>query len=274
MAERLFEGQDHARVYQKYRFPPQEALQKAVFSYLDRKGGAFGLALDVGCGSGQGTLLLAPRFRKVVGTDVSPAQVKEAQQAPHPDNVSYQACPAEELPFADGSVDLLTSFTAAHWFDIPRFMREAERVLAPSGCLVLTTNTLDMRLHFQDCDQELTQIFQEFRDRLNPYISDKVRLVASDYKEIFEAVPFRDKERVTDIVDKVPMTVAELVGYVQSFSMFQLYLKAHPEDARSQVQRLQDRLLKAMGTTSLETKLEFWNRQVCILASRRPIPDS
>nr|XP_008123599.1 PREDICTED: putative methyltransferase DDB_G0268948 [Anolis carolinensis] len=235
--------------------------------------GAFGLALDVGCGSGQGTLLLASRFQKVVGTDVSPAQVEEAQQAPHPDNVSFLACPAEELPVADGSVDVLTSFTAAHWFDIPRFMREAERVLAPSGCLVLTTNTLDMRLHFRDRDQELTRIFQEFRDLLTPYMSDKVRLVVGDYEEIFEAVPFPSKERITDIVDKVPMSVAELVGYVQSFSMFQAFLKDRPEEAQAQVQRLQERVLEAMGEASPEARLEFWNRQVCILASRGPVPD-
>ena len=38
----------------------------------------FDLALDVGCGSGQSTFVLSEVARRVVGSDVSPAQVKEA----------------------------------------------------------------------------------------------------------------------------------------------------------------------------------------------------
>lgn len=47
------------------------------------------LAVDVGCGSGQGTRFLAERFGKVVGTDISQAQIQEAKAAPSPPNVSY-----------------------------------------------------------------------------------------------------------------------------------------------------------------------------------------
>lgn len=50
-----------------------------------------GLAVDVGCGSGQGTVLLAPYFTKVVGTDVSPAQLEMAlTNNKNPPNVSYR----------------------------------------------------------------------------------------------------------------------------------------------------------------------------------------
>jgi len=47
------------------------------------------LAVDVGCGSGQGTAFLADRFAKVVGTDISQAQIQEAKAAPSPPNISY-----------------------------------------------------------------------------------------------------------------------------------------------------------------------------------------
>lgn len=50
----------------------------------------FDLAVDVGCGSGQGTILLAPYFTKVVGTDISPAQLKMAVANSIPPNVSYR----------------------------------------------------------------------------------------------------------------------------------------------------------------------------------------
>lgn len=52
--------------------------------------GRFDLAVDVGCGSGQGTVLLGPYFSRVVGTDVSPAQLRMAQLNSNPANVSYR----------------------------------------------------------------------------------------------------------------------------------------------------------------------------------------
>lgn len=46
--------------------------------------------MDVGCGSGQGTMLLAPHFARVVGVDVSPAQLEMALTQNTPPNVSFR----------------------------------------------------------------------------------------------------------------------------------------------------------------------------------------
>lgn len=80
-----------------------------------------------------------------------------------------RVCPAEELPFEDGSVDLLASFTAAHWFDIGKFMNEVKRVLRPGGCVAISTYTIDMSLHYGDCSEKLTQIFREVREGTEPW---------------------------------------------------------------------------------------------------------
>lgn len=58
-------------------------------------------------------------------------------------------------------MDVLTSFTAAHWFDIQRFTREAQRVLKPGGCVAISTYTVDMSLRYGDCSEKLTKIFRE-----------------------------------------------------------------------------------------------------------------
>lgn len=55
-----------------------------------QKGGPFELAVDVGCGSGQGTVLLAKHFASVVGTDISPAQVEVALQHAQEPNITYR----------------------------------------------------------------------------------------------------------------------------------------------------------------------------------------
>ena len=63
---------------------------------------------------------------------------------------------AEELPFPDGSVDLLTAASAAHWFDQSRFLAEACQVLKPGGCVALLGYSCSFpRLHYQDCGERL-----------------------------------------------------------------------------------------------------------------------
>uniref|UniRef100_A0A8D0AWI8 Si:ch211-93g23.2 n=1 Tax=Sander lucioperca TaxID=283035 RepID=A0A8D0AWI8_SANLU len=143
MAVRVFEGKDHAAAYLQYRIAPDELI-----TLLQRLTHQFNLAVDVGCGSGQGTILLAPYFTKVVGTDVSPAQLEMALANSSPPNVSYRECPAEELPFASGEVDLVMAIAAAHWFDRKRFLLEADRVLRPGGCLALLSYTMDFELEY------------------------------------------------------------------------------------------------------------------------------
>ena len=60
MAKRHFEGEQHAKEYAKFRPSPPDSLIKYVISKTKKND----LALDIGCGSGQMTKLLAPFFKK------------------------------------------------------------------------------------------------------------------------------------------------------------------------------------------------------------------
>ncbi|XP_077686675.1 putative methyltransferase DDB_G0268948 [Eretmochelys imbricata] len=278
MAVRLFEARHHAVLYQKYRFSPSENLQSLIFSYLEektclfspQKGNPIRLAVDVGCGSGQSTRVLAAHFEKVVGTDISEAQIEAAKQAASFPNVSYHVCPAEELPFEDGSVDFITAFAAAHWFDVPRFMKEVDRVLRPHGCVALSTYTTDFSMHYKDCSERLTEIFTETKDLLLEYADEKIKLVFAGYKEVFESVPFQDKRRVTQILDKIPMSVSGVIGLFQSFSMYQAFLRSDPEAAKSLLQKTEQRFLDTMGVCSNETQVEIGTRSVSVLGCKGP----
>lgn len=68
---------------------------------------------------------------------------------------------AEQLPVDAGQVDLLTAMTAAHWFDRPKFLLEADRVLKPGGCLALLSYTMDMELEHGDASEALNRVCQE-----------------------------------------------------------------------------------------------------------------
>lgn len=69
---------------------------------------------------------------------------------------------AEELPFPDGSVDLLTASTAAHWFDQSRFLVEAKQVLKPRGCIALLNSVaFNTIIHYKACGERLTHIYKQ-----------------------------------------------------------------------------------------------------------------
>lgn len=102
-------------------------LQKTLFLFPQD------FAIDVGCGSGQSTRVLSPYFSRVVGTDVSPAQIQQASLASKDqDNITFQVGSSEDLSaFAEHSVDLVTCCQAIHWFDIPTFYSQVDRILKP-----------------------------------------------------------------------------------------------------------------------------------------------
>lgn len=79
----------------------------------------------------------------------------------------HRSGPAEELPFPDGSVDLLTAASAAHWFDTERFLIEAGRVLKPHGCIALLGYTDDFSMHYGSCGEKLNEIFAEVRSEIH-----------------------------------------------------------------------------------------------------------
>jgi SAM-dependent methyltransferase len=91
-------------------------------------------ALDVGCGTGQSTLALLELADEVVGVDSSAAMLSQA--IPHA-QTRYVEASAEQMPFDNASFGLITVGLAFHWFNQKQFMLEAQRVLQPSGSLVI-----------------------------------------------------------------------------------------------------------------------------------------
>ncbi|XP_067890734.1 putative methyltransferase DDB_G0268948 isoform X2 [Heterodontus francisci] len=232
-----------------------------------QKGKPFSLAVDVGCGSGQSSRGLASYFEKVVGIDLSGAQIEEAKKLDRPDNVSYRVGLAEELEFEDGSVDLVTVGVAAHWFDMEKFMKEVDRILKPKGCIALYCYTVPHVFHNDNCSEDPNQIVQDLFTTLTPCESRRTKIIWNEYKEIFDAITFPDKERAEDISVKFKMPVPWIIGFLKAYSLYQAYLRKDPENATASLERTEQRLLKAMGVSS-ETAVEFSVKYFCLLASK------
>ena len=94
--------------------------------------------LDVGCGAGFLSARLAEAVApgELVGIDIEPSQVEMARAAAQRglDNAKFQVADALELPFADGSFDVVhLGGVLLHVADIDRALAEARRVLRPGG---------------------------------------------------------------------------------------------------------------------------------------------
>jgi ubiquinone/menaquinone biosynthesis C-methylase UbiE len=117
-------------VYRDYLNTP------AFFRMLPEVGGLSGL--DIGCGEGHNTRLLAKRGARVTAVDISEVLIRHANQLEdqEPQGIEYLVASAVELPFADSSFDFVTAFMS--FMDIPetdQVLAEAYRLLKPGGFL-------------------------------------------------------------------------------------------------------------------------------------------
>jgi ubiquinone/menaquinone biosynthesis C-methylase UbiE len=97
--------------------------------------------LDLGCGGGHVSYRLAPHVAEVTAVDVSEPMVELVARTARERGlakVSTLRAPAEGLPFGAARFDLIVSrFSAHHWRDLDAGLREAARVLAPGGRVLL-----------------------------------------------------------------------------------------------------------------------------------------
>ena len=106
-----------------------------LLDYIDPEPGT--QALDIACGTGDVTWMLAERGCDVVGCDINDDMMRMAP-GKRPDGirteVSFEKADAMALPYPDGYFDLVTIVYAGRGFpDFPAVLREAHRVLRPGG---------------------------------------------------------------------------------------------------------------------------------------------
>jgi ubiquinone/menaquinone biosynthesis C-methylase UbiE len=116
------------------------ALAEDVFASMQ----GIGRALDVGCGPGQFTILVAERLpdAEIWGVDLAPTMIelarRHASESRAAGRLHFEVADVAALPFPDGHFDaVVSSGSIKHWPDQVRGLREIHRVLAPGGRLVL-----------------------------------------------------------------------------------------------------------------------------------------
>ena len=128
-------------------------------------------AMDLGSGAGFTAFAMSEGFNRVVASDITGPMLVETRRIGRDrglTNLALVRNAAESLPFADGSLDLITSRAAFHHFeDLDLALDEVRRVLMPGGALVMADSVSpedDAVGHWMN-DVELRRDFSHVNNR-------------------------------------------------------------------------------------------------------------
>lgn len=106
-----------------------------ALSYASKK-----VVLDIACGEGYGSGLLATKANKVFGVDISSSAVGHARKKYQQPNLEFREGSTSKIPIEDNYVDLVVSFeTIEHHNEHEEMMKEILRVLKPGGMLIISS---------------------------------------------------------------------------------------------------------------------------------------
>lgn len=182
--------------------------------------------LDIGCGTGISTRQLAKKIKgTIIGCDIDLEMLKVALSYEHK-NLAYSLGDARKILFEKESFDMVTAFTAFHWFTDKPALKELRRVLKVSGklCTVQPRHTSlfsgDLRMILKqelkrefpasysntNFQESLTkggfQIIEQktFKD-VHAYTLDEYLILLQSYS-VWNNVPATDRERILKVLKK------------------------------------------------------------------------
>jgi hypothetical protein len=218
---------DHSGEYSKYRpdYPSE------LFKFLSTITPGHNLAWDCATGSGQAAHGLVHYFQKVIATDASEQQIKNAV---HHKNISYKVEPAHKTTIQTESIDLITVAQALHWFEFDRFHKEAERVLKQNAIIAVWTYNL------LTISPEIDLIIQYFYHNIvGEFWPPERKFIENGYKNI--PFPFH-KLPSPSFRMSAKWTLRQLRGYMSTWSAVKRYRENKGSDPIESIEKKLTRL--------------------------------
>lgn len=131
-----------AELYERYAEINDEVYRPWLARAVPEAGGEGARAIDLGCGSGRWTGLLAERYPEVLAVDISAREIGIARRKRAHPQVNYQVCSLLDVtPASDGLFDLVFSVnTLFHLFrqhSPDHVLRHVRSLVRPGGVVVL-----------------------------------------------------------------------------------------------------------------------------------------
>lgn len=166
--------------------------------------------LDVGCGPGSLTNLLAPHVAEAVGIDASAEMVDVAARGAPP-NARFLRLRAEELPGKLGRFDIVTLAQSFHWFETEEVARTLHEMLAPAGRLVHVGATTH--------EGEGNVPRDEIAGLIERWLGPDPRIKTGDHRVIFDRAGFRNRRELDVARDEtIERSEDDIVSSVFSLS--------------------------------------------------------
>ncbi|MEO5953410.1 MAG: class I SAM-dependent methyltransferase [Chloroflexia bacterium] len=201
--------------YAKYRptYPPE------LFEFLASVVEKHELAWDCGTGNGQAAIGLAMFFERVIATDPSADQLRNAFRNP---KVEYRQARGEDSGLEGGSVDMVTVAQALHWFEVEDFYKEVRRCVKPGGTIAIWGYALSR------VSDELDVILDRFYyETVGPYWPKQREHMDAAYRSL--SFPFEELV-APEFRIEVMWDLGDMVAYLRTWSPVQRYIEAHGED--------------------------------------------
>lgn len=138
------------------------------------KGQRNSVVLDMGCGTGAGSNILAGTFEKVYGIDVSPEAIEYCKKYWKRKNLSFFIGSGTDIPFVKNTFDIVATFEVfEHIEDWGKFLLELKRVTKPQGKIYISTPNKDITSPGKEKPINPFHFFEmtekEFRKALSEY---------------------------------------------------------------------------------------------------------
>ncbi len=211
-------------------------------------------AWDCATGNGQAAVAAARHFDRVAATDVSLEQVRHGQAHPR---VAYGVALAEGVPFGKAVFDLVMVAQAIHWFDLPAFFAEVERVLRPGGVLAAWT------YNFPEITPQIDSILRrELYAPIDPFWAAGNRMVINRYRDLH--LPYKRIPAPEDLSIRVEWTLPQFLAYLRTWSAVKRY---QAEKGRDPVARLESALAPLWGAPEYSRLIHM---RLFIKTTRKP----
>jgi trans-aconitate 2-methyltransferase len=204
--------------------------------------------LDLGCGDGKITALLAEKVAKgfVLGMDISQSMIDFASskypQVEYP-NLKFQQHDAAEISF-ENQFDRVVSFSTLHWvLDQEKALKAIHRALVPGGTICIHTYSKG-NMNVTDIGDLLTRT-NKWEPYFPNYTKQRVFYTENEYRSLIEQAGFHDIQ----IFSSQSLTIfPNRQALIQFATPVLNFIRHLPEELQQEfVEEVVDRIIQVAG---------------------------